>query len=343
MGGGYPHPVAENPERDPGPPPAPWAPDPAAKSLLENRCGLVDRSHRGRLILKGPDAASLLHGQLSNDIESLTPGHGCEAGLLTPKGKLLGIIRVLNTTTDEYRLDTDRVSLQALFDQLRRASVGHKAELIKGTLETSQLSLIGPTSASVVGAADLLDEHDNRSALIGGTRALIVATFSGFDVVVPSESVAGATTALLAAGAQIGDESAAECLRVEAGHPRWGIDIDDSTIPQEADLNHRLVSFTKGCYVGQETVARLFYRGSPNRTLRGLLLSGVVDPGTELTVDGRPVGTVGSVAAPIGDEVIALAMLRNSAEPGMLLNADGVEAEVAELPFTPTLEPFGAA
>ena len=294
-------------------------------------------------MLKGPDAAALLHGQLSNDIESLTPGHGCEAGLLTQKGKLLGIVRVLNTAADEYSLDTDRVSLQALFDQLRKASIGHKAELIKATLETAQLSLIGPTAASVVGAADLTAEYDNRSALIGGTRARIVASFSGFDVIVPSESIDGATTALLAAGAQLGDESAAECLRVEAGHPRWGIDLDDSTIPQEADLNHRLVSFTKGCYVGQETVARLYYRGSPNRTLRGLLLSHPVQPGTRLTLDDKEVGSVGSVSAPVGDAVIALAMVRNSAEPGRLLNAGGAEAEVVELPFTPMLEPFGAA
>lgn len=335
--------MTDSQTQQPGPPPAPWRPDHAATALLENRCGIVDRSHRGRLILRGADAASLLHGQLSNDIESLTVGHGCEAGLLTPKGKLLGIVRVLNTAEDEYSLDTDRVSLQSLFDQIRRAGVGHDAELEKATLETCQLSLIGPTADGIAGASDLHDEHDSRQALLGGARVRIVATFEGVDVILPAAALEGVMTALKAAGAEHGDEAAAECLRVAAGRPRWGIDLDDSVIPQEADLNQRLVSFTKGCYVGQETVARLFYRGSPNRSLRGLLLDEPVAPGTALTLEGREVGSVGSVAAPVGDAVTALALVRNSAEPGSLLDAGGHEAEVVELPFAPPAEPFGAA
>jgi len=318
-------------------------PSSISKALLENRCGVVDRSHRGRLVLKGADAANLLHGQLSNDIESLAVGSGCEAGLLTPKGKLLGIVRVLNTAEGEYSLDIDRVSLQDLFDQLRRASVGHQAELIKATLETSQLSVIGPNADQVVGSGDLAEEHSSRQVLLGGTRARIVSTWEGADVIFPSEALDGVLTALKGAGAEPGLEAAAECLRVEAGRPRWGIDLDDSVIPQEADLNGRLVSFTKGCYVGQETVARLFYRGSPNRTLRGLLLDQPVNPGTPLTLDGKDVGTVGSVSAPQSDAVTALAIVRNSAEPGFVLDAGGIEAEVVELPFAPPQQPFGAA
>ena len=335
--------MSDSQTTDPGPPAGPWRPSNAARALLENRCGIVDRSHRGRLILRGSDAATLLHGQLSNDIESLTVGHGCEAGLLTPKGKLLGIVRVLNTAEGEYHLDTDRVSLQSLFDQIRRSGVGHDAELEKATLETAQLSLIGPTAESVVGAGDLHSEHDNRPALLGGSRVRLATTFEGVDILLPADALEGVLTALKAAGAEPGDEAAAECLRVEAGRPRWGIDLDDSVIPQEADLNHRLVSFTKGCYVGQETVARLFYRGSPNRTLRGLLLDDPISPGTPLTLDGREVGSVGSVSAPIGDAVTALALVRNSAEPGSLLDAAGNEAEVVELPFASPPQPFGAA
>ena len=339
----YPRPVADSLDAPIGPPPAPWRPSPAAKALLESGCGIVDRSHRGRLTLAGPDAAALLQGQLSNDVEALSPGQGLEAGLLTPKGKLLGIVRVLATGEDTFHLDTDRVSLQSLFDAIRRAGVGHDAELGKATVETAQVSLIGPRSDAVVGGSDIPSLHDSRSALLGGARVRVVRTVEGFDVLAPEGAREGVLTALIAAGAEEGDEAAAECLRVEAGIPRFGIDLDDSVIPQEADLNQRLVSFTKGCYVGQETVARLFYRGSPNRVLRGLLLDAEVPPGTPLLEGNREVGRVGSVAAPPGDAVLGLALVRIDSAPGTILDAGGVEADVVELPFTLPDSPGGAA
>ena len=335
--------MAESKNDPPGPPRGPWSPDHAALALLDSGCGVIDRSHRGRLILDGPDAAALLQGQLSNDIEAMSPGQGCEAGMLSPKGKLLGIVRVLSLTEHRFALDTDRVSLQELFDRIRRAGVGHQAELEKATLETAQLSLIGPKAARVTGTTDLLEEHAHREALMGGARVRLVATWEGVDLILPAGNLEGVTTALLAAGATVGDEAAAECLRVEAGVPRFGIDLDETVIPQEADLNQRLVSFTKGCYVGQETVARLFYRGSPNRVLRGLLLDSPVEPGTPLLLDDREVGRVGSVSAPIGDSVTALALVRLEAEPGAVVTAGGVEAEVVELPFALPDSPSGAA
>src|SRR4029077_161313 len=105
-------------------------------------------------------------------------------------------------------------------------------------------------------------------------------------------------------------EEDAEIVRVEHGRPRYGIDLDDSVIPQEAGLNARAVSFTKGCYVGQETVARLHYRGKPNRHLRGLLLSAPGRTGDELTFEGRPVGRLGSVALSPRFGPIALGLVR---------------------------------
>src|SRR6202035_1058467 len=103
-----------------------------------------------------------------------------------------------------------------------------------------------------------------------------------------------ARSALVQAGATETSEVAAEIVRVERGRPRYGIDLDESTIPQEAGLNERAVSFTKGCYVGQETVARLHYRGKPNRHLRGLRLSEPVGPSAELRLGDRSVGHLGS-------------------------------------------------
>ena len=140
--------------------------------------------------------------------------------------------------------------------------------------------------------------------------------------------------AALEAGAVEVSEEAAECLRIERGRPRYGIDLDDSVIPQEAGLNERAVSFTKGCYVGQETVARLFYRGKPNRELRGLSSAEPLPVGTELKLAERVVGTVTSSALSPRHGAIALAIVRREAPVGTVVRAgDEHEAVVVQLPF----------
>ena len=127
-----------------------------------------------------------------------------------------------------------------------------------------------------------------------------------------------------------------ECLRVEHGRPRYGIDLDDTVIPQEADLNARAVSFTKGCYVGQETVARLYYRGKPNRHLRGLACAQPVRTGDELSFEGRVVGRVGSTAVSPRLGAIALALVRREAPVGGVVSVgeEQITATVVELPFS---------
>jgi len=142
--------------------------------------------------------------------------------------------------------------------------------------------------------------------------------------------------ALLATGTVAVDEAAAEIVRVESGRPRYGIDVDDTTIPQEAGLNSRAVSFTKGCYVGQETVARLHWRGKPNRHLRGLRLPEPVERGAPLRLGDREVGKVGTVAVSPRFGVIALAIVRREAGPGdtLAVGDDGaMTAQVVDVPF----------
>src|SRR5207302_8144839 len=124
-----------------------------------------------------------------------------------------------------------------------------------------------------------------------------IRTDVGLDLLADSADIDRLRSGLEAAGASAVSESTAECLRVDGGRPRYGLDLDDSVIPQEAGLNQRAVSFTKGCYVGQETVARLHYRGKPNRHLRGLRLSAPASTGDEVTLSGKVVGSLGSVAA----------------------------------------------
>jgi folate-binding protein YgfZ len=298
---------------------------------------VVDRSELGKLALTGTQAAELLNGQVSNDVEALAPGTGCYATLLTNKGKMLGDLRVL-ATGDELLLVCERAALQALFDQIRRGAIGWDAELHKRTLQQGLLSVIGPHARAVVPGAEALpaDEHASVAGEIAGVRVLLVVTDVGVDVVCPAENTARVQDALLAAGAVAVDEAAAEIVRVESGRPRYGLDVDDTTIPQEAGLNSRAVSFTKGCYVGQETVARLHWRGKPNRHLRGLRLSEPVEPGAPLRLGDREVGKVGTVALSPRYGVIALAIVRREAGPGdtLAVGEEGaLTAQVVDLPF----------
>jgi folate-binding protein YgfZ len=297
-------------------------------------CGLVDRSDRGKLALSGSQAKEFLQGQVSNDIEGLEPGRGCYAAFLTPKGKMLGDLRVLDTG-DELLLDTERVALQELFNLIRRFRVGYDTELHKRTLERGLLSLVGPEARAVAGTGDLDVEHQHAPVSVGAVSALAIRTDVGVDLLCNSSQTDELRTELERAGAVLVAEAAVEALRIERGRPRYGIDLDDTVIPQEAGLNARAVSFTKGCYVGQETVARLYYRGKPTRQLRGLRCSDSVSARDAVTFEGRPVGQIGSAAISPRSGAIALALVRREAPPGstVAVGSAGVSAEVIELPF----------
>jgi len=294
--------------------------------LLREQVGLVDRSERGKLALTGGEAKEFLHGQVTNDIEALAPGRGCYAAFLTHKGKMLGDLRVLDLG-DELWLDTERSALQELFNMIRRYKLGRDVELHKRTLERGLLSLVGPGARELVPAAGP-DEHDNASFELG----VAVATDVGVDVICDAERIDEVKAALRVPEVS---EAAAEIIRVERGRPRYGVDLDESVIPQEAGLNDRAVNFEKGCYVGQETVARLFYRGKPNRHLRGLRLSEPVETGTVLRLGEREVGRVGSSVVSPAHGPIALAIVRREAAPGETVAAgeDGATAVIGELPF----------
>jgi tRNA-modifying protein YgfZ len=299
--------------------------------VLTDSCGLVDRSERGKLALTGPEAKTFLHGQVTNDIEGLEPGRGCYAAFLTHKGKMLGDLRVLDLG-DELLLDTERVALQELFNMIRRYKLGSDVELHKRTVELALLSLVGPHARRVAGAEDLVEEHANRRSEIAGVRVVLVATDVGIDVLAPAESKAAVAAAL---GVPEVDEAAAEVVRVEHGRPRYGVDLDDGVIPQEAGLNERAVSFSKGCYVGQETVARLHYRGKPNRHLRGLRLSEPAEPGAVLRLDDKEVGRPTRAVVSPTHGPIGLALVRRQAAPGdtVAVGDAGTTAQVVELPF----------
>jgi len=293
-------------------------------------CGLLDRSERGKLALTGGDRKAFLNGQVTNDVEALELGHGCYAAFLTPKGKMLGDLRILEAP-DELLLDTERIALQGLFDLVRRFSIGHDVQLHKRTMESGLLSLIGSDAREVAGVGELPEaEHAHIATQIASHPVRLIATDAGVDVLCAAGDTEAVAAALIEAGAEPIDEAEAEIGRVERGRPRYGVDLDDSVIPQEAGLNERAVSFTKGCYVGQETVARLHWRGKPNRHLRGIRLAAPAAPGAPLTLAGKEVGRLGSAVVSPRLGPVALALVRREAPPGTTLD-DG--SAVVELPF----------
>ena len=287
---------------------------------------VVDRSERGKLALTGADAKDFLHGQVTNDILGLSPGQGCYAAFLTHKGKMLGDMRVFDLG-DELLLDCERVALQELFNMIRRYKLGRDVELHKRTIEMGLLSVIGPEAPALAGP----EEHSCARVTLGGRSAVAVTTDVGTDLFFAADDRPAVRAAL---DFPDGTEAQAEVVRVEHGRPRYGIDLDDTVIPQEAGLNERAVSFSKGCYVGQETVARLHYRGKPNRRLLGLRLSEPVEPGTELLLGSKVVGRLGSVVVSPDLGPIGLALVRREANPGDTVALSGSSALIVDVPFT---------
>jgi folate-binding protein YgfZ len=290
----------------------------AEYEALTQGAGLVDRSERGKLLLTGSGVREFLQGQVTNDIEGLADDEGCYAAFLTHKGKMLGDLRVFAFAGGLF-LDCERVVLQELFNLIRRFKLGRDVEVHKRTLERGLLSLYG---RRLVEGPELR----HRVGEIGGAVVRLIATAVGTDVVCDAEDLERVKAALDAVECS---EEAAEIVRVESGRPRYGIDLDDSVIPQEAGLNERFVSFTKGCYVGQETVARLYYRGKPNRRLMGLRSAERLEPGTSLERDGKVVAVVRSSVLSPREGPIALAFVRREVAAGEQLGG----ATVVDLPF----------
>jgi tRNA-modifying protein YgfZ len=287
--------------------------------LVTESAGLVDRSDRAKFLVRGGEAADFLQGQVSNDVEALKPGTGCYATVLSHKGKLRTDLRVLRGE-DWFWLDTEAIGHAVLEHMLRTYSLGRDVQYEDVTQSRALLSVVGPA------ARERLDPTvpDEEHSFISGEPGLYVATLLGVDVICePGTSLEVESVS----------EEAAECVRIEAGRPRLGFDMDSETMPQEAGINDRAVSFTKGCYVGQETVARLHHRGKPNRHLRGLRLSEPAERGSEIVFGEKTVGRLGSTCVSPRLGPIGLALVRREAQPGDGVELGGASAEVVDLPF----------
>jgi folate-binding protein YgfZ len=301
---------------------------------LREEAGYLPRE-RAALIVRGGDAAEYLQGQLTNDVESLAPGQGCYAALLDRKGHLQSDMRVLRLENGDIWLDLEPGPAPAVLKHLRTYSIGRDVEVEDVTGKWAITSLIGPRAGELAGFEGLGPEHAQRFREWDGTEVLAVATDVGLDLITRLEQAASLASLLEAAGAAGVSEGAAEVLRVESGRPRFGHDMGPESMPAEAGIVDRAVDFEKGCYIGQEPVARLHYRGKPNRTLRGLRLSEPVEPGAPLMLGEREVGKVGTASLSPAHGPIALAIVRREAGEGdrIAVGDGGATAEVVALPF----------
>ena len=301
---------------------------------LREEAGYLPRV-RAALSVKGPDAAEYLQGQLTNDIEGLATGQGCYAALLDRKGHLQADMRVLQLHDEDLWLDIEPGPASGVLKHLRTYSIGREVEIQDATETWAVTSLIGPRAAELSGFEGLDPEHAQGFREWDGTEVLAVATDVGIDLITKADAAKGLAQLLEGTGAVEVSETAAEIIRVESGRPRFGLDMGAESMPAEAGITERAVDFEKGCYIGQEPVARLHYRGKPNRTLRGLRLSAPAEHGDPVRLGDKEVGKIGTASLSPALGPIALAIVRREAEEGdTLAVGDGnTTAEVVGLPF----------
>lgn len=311
---------------------------------------LHDATYREALRITGEDRASFLHGMVTQEIKGLPAGAATYAAMITVKGAMVADARVLRREAD-LLLDVEPGLGAKVREFLEKFLISEDAELHDATGEQGVLRLLGPRTAELLGAAlgspfAPLPQDATRAATLAGQEVLLVGAARlephGVEVRVPRAGLEAVWKALEAAGAGLGLKRlgwrALEMLRVEAGEPRYGQDMVDTTIPLEANLAHA-ISYNKGCYIGQEVIARATFRGHMNRKLAGLLLGATAAaPGTELKKDGKKVGWVTSVVrSPRKGQHVALGYVhRDHLEPGTVLTVgEGpAEATVAALPLS---------
>jgi folate-binding protein YgfZ len=325
--------------------------DPSAEyTALRAGVIAVDRSHRHRMRVTGAKAADTLTGLLTNDVLSLTPGRGQYAAALTPKGKIVADLRIFARERSEFVVDAPLRAAAGWMGVVRRYVNPRVVSYEEITDTTSSLGLFGPRASEIASATLAVDRHaletlDRYAHLPVGKSGLIARVpdlgLDGFEVIIPRDEATQRWQAMVDAGARPGGLAAWEIARIEAGRPEWGLDIDETTIPQEANLDElQAISYTKGCYTGQEVVARVHFRGHVNRHLRGLrfVCRDAPPRGAQVFGDGdKPVGDVRSSALSPRLGGIALAMVRREVPLGatVSLRWDGGECQggIAALPL----------
>jgi tRNA-modifying protein YgfZ len=315
----------------------------AEYAALRTGAVAIDRSHRARWRLQGPKAAETLTGLVTNDVVALTPGQGQYAALLTPKGKIIADVTIYRVATGVV-IDVPSRAAAGFAETIRKYVNPKLAAYTDESVETCDVGAYGVRAAAIVAQAvgltadelAALPPHGHLVAAGGIVTRVPTLGLDGFAVMAPAAERDALWQRLLAAGAVAGSTAVWDVARVEAGRPEWGVDIDETTIPQEAGFDDLgAISYTKGCYTGQETVARIHFRGHVNRHLRGLRMNDDAQPPVTTLVDqaGKAVGDVRSTVRSPRLGAIALAMIRREVEVGATILAGEATVTVTSLPF----------
>jgi tRNA-modifying protein YgfZ len=301
---------------------------------------LIDRSDRARIELSGAHAVATLNGLVTNDVAALKAGHGQYAAALTAKGKIVADM-ILLMVDDRIQIHASPASAPGLRAMFTKFVNPRFATLTDVTDITGDITLVGDGAAELIARASggsvdaetlsALPHFSFVAATIGGARVMVVhlppigaSNECVYSAILKRDALEDVRTALRGAGAVDAGVEALDTLRVESGIPEWGVDMDENTLPQEANLDDmHAVSYTKGCYIGQETVARIHFRGHVNRSLRRLrFLNGVVPPRGAVLQDSehRGIGDVRSTAKSERDGAIGIGMVRREIDDGQSID-----------------------
>lgn len=328
----------------------------AEYQALRESAGVLDLSFRGRICLMGNDRARFLHGQITNDIKKLRPGEGCYAALTTAKGKMESDLNVFSLQ-DELLLDFEPGLTEKISQRLEKFIVSDDVQIADAAPHYGLLSVQGPKAAQVISAVGLANEGglEKERSIVKISDPTLGEIYlanlprigtNGFDIFVPTQSLGAAADKLIAAAKSIGGRlcgwTAFETARIEAGVPRYGVDMSEANLPIECGIDHAM-SFNKGCYIGQEVLNRVHTMGHVTKELRGLRLTDdlktLPHSGDKLFHEGKEIGYLTSaVKSPALKANIALSYVRREANQIgtelVLKTVDGDSpAKIVELPF----------
>ena len=328
----------------------------AEHAAIREAAGVLDLSFRGRLCLLGADRQSFLNGQVTNNVKDLKTGQGCYAALIAAKGKMQADLNIY-ILENEILLDFEPGLSETVKQRLEKYIIADDVQIVDAAPDYGLLSVQGPKSNEVVNSLQLdfvlPARAMNFSSVKNETLGEIYLSNhprvgnTGFDLFVPTISLGAVADKLIAAAQRIGGRAcgwkAFDTARIEAGIPRFGTDMDETNLPPEAGLDSRAVSYTKGCYIGQEVIARIRTYGQVAKALRGLRLAddlkSLPRKGDKLYLGEKEIGYITSaIASPAFKANIALGYVRregNKIETELVLrNHDGESAvKIVDLPF----------
>jgi len=323
------------------------------QAVREDGAGLIDLSSRGRLTVGGSEAVMFLNGLITNDMKTVLEGQWMPAAFPNVQGRLIAAVRVIRLLDDtsgtpRFLLDSEAATHKAVLKTIERFTLAGDFRVTDVTAETKMLSVQGKGSLPAVRAVvgDGIGELKRDGVVVTRWNEIEVTVIrashtaeDGFDLVVDLAHAEAIANELINSGALPVTDETFETLRIEAGVARFGTDMDETNVVSETNLDDA-VSFTKGCYIGQEIIARIKYRGHVAKKLTGLSFveSKLVEAGAVIkSVDGKDIGRITSVTfSPKLDKAIALGYVRYehlAAGTDVVVGADELNAKVTDLPF----------